>query len=199
MPVIAQGMIEFQGVLMTQREHNELCSGIETPRKRTLSPGTKLYRAADQNKSAGTGGDTVFDPAASAWWSGQKAFNKIMAYCVQMDEGDRGLGYAAREANAVLFEWGNDCNLLVEAYLKTSVTVFFGKGRAQKGNAPDLGSYEFKGWDDIEQWFIPGQTERVENGPGRYRIQLTASARSVIEVYRTCSIRSARESARSFR
>ena len=185
----------FQGISLAPHEKANLLSGMKSPAVRRLSPGTKLFRVADSSKASSTDGKV--DPAAANWWSGQKAFNKMMKYCVEQDSLGRGLGYAAREASAVLFQW-SDCDVLVEAYVKRNVSIFYGKGNAQSemfGGA----SVTFTGWDDIEQWFIPGASERVELGAGRRHTRLSSFGKSVIEVYRICPISSVMESARSFR
>lgn len=174
--------VEYKGVSLTQRELDNLLSGMKNPTVRRLSPGTKLFRVADASRAQ----DSVFqvDGEAGGWWTGQKAFNKMMQYCVQQDKADRGLGYAAREACAVLFGWSS-CDLLVEAYVKTNVNIFFGKGNPQSE-----GGVTFKGWDDIEQWFIPGIAERGDRAGGGQHVRLSSKGKSAIEVYRTCSLRS---------
>ncbi len=194
MPV-ASDQVVFQGVTLTQREKTNLLSGMKSPAVRRLSPGTKLFRVADvsraQSDAFKVGG------AAGGWWSGQKAFNKMMEYCVEQDGLNRGLRYAAREASAVLFGW-SDCDLLVEAYVKKNVKVFYGKGNPQSESHGGT-DITFTGWDDIEQWFIPGLSEVADLGAGRKHARLNSFGKSVIEVYRTCTIRSAIQSARSFR
>ncbi|APZ93758.1 hypothetical protein [Fuerstiella marisgermanici] len=188
-------VVVYQGISMTKWAKTNLLSGMKSPAVRRLSPGTKLYRVADKKRMDNEAGRV--DPEAANWWSGQKAFNKMMKYCVEQDSLGRGLGYAAREASAVLFQW-SDCDMLVEAYVKKNVKIFYGRGNAQSENFRGT-NVTFGGWDDIEQWFIPGMSQRDALGGDRQHTHLSAKGASVIQVYRTSSIRSVLASARSFR
>lgn len=184
-------IVEYLGISLTQREKDNLISGMAAPSVRRLSTGTKLYRVADASRANST--DKRVDGEAGGWWVGQKAFQKMMRYCVQEDMLDRGLGYAAREAAAVLFGW-SACDLLIEAYTTGNVKIFYGKGNPQSE-----GSVTFTGWDDVEQWFIPGLAEYVPGAGGKSHVKLSAKGKSSLTVYRTCSLRSAMSSAQSFR
>ncbi|MCA9057584.1 MAG: hypothetical protein KDA85_03765 [Planctomycetaceae bacterium] len=192
---VVSDLVEYQGVKMTAREKENLLSGMNAPALRRLSPGTKLYRVADAARSRSEAFQIAGE--AGAWWTGQKAFGKMLQYCIQQDKEDRGLGYAAREACAVLFGWSS-CDLLVEAYVKKNVQVFHGTGNPMSETRGGS-TVTFGGWADIEQWFIPGLTEVVSTGGDNKRVQLNAHGNSVIEVYRTCSLRSAMDSATSYR
>lgn len=180
----------FMGVPITSREKANLLSGMASPAVRRISPGTKLYRVADQSRAEST--TSRVDGEAGGWWVGQRAFKKMMRYCIQEDQLDRGLGYAAREACAVLFGWSS-CDLLVEAYVTSNVKVFYGKGNPQSG-----GGTTFSGWSDVDQWFIPGMGNRVSTGASSTHVKLSAKGKRAIEVYRTCSLRSAMGNGRSF-
>ncbi len=184
-------VVDYLGISLTQREWTNLISGMASPRVRRLSPGTKLYRVADASRAQSA--TSKVDGEAGGWWVGQKAFKKMMRYCVQEDKLNRGLGYAAREAAAVLFGW-SACDLLIEAYTTSNVKIYFGKGNPQSE-----GGVTFSGWDDIEQWFIPGLGEYVASAGGNSHTKLSEKGKSVLTVYRTCSLRSAITSTESFR
>lgn len=185
-------LISYLGVDVSEFEKSRIVSGIANPAVRKLSPGTKLFRVADVNSVSGTGNHQA-DGEAGNWWFGQKAFNKIMSYCVQTDQADRGLGYAAREALAILFGW-SDCDLLIEAYLAKNATVFFGKGNPQ-----GEGTQKFKGWADIEQWFIPQVTDYQQHASGKSTTKLSARGQEVIKVYRQVTLRSVKGNNTSYR
>ncbi|MFK7819259.1 MAG: hypothetical protein AB8G99_11105 [Planctomycetaceae bacterium] len=183
-------VVNFLGLSLTRREKDNLLSGMAAPAVRRLSPGTKLYRVADQGRASST--TSKVDGEAGSWWFGKKAFGKILQYCLQHDELGRGLGYAAREACAVLFGWSS-CDLLIEAYTIGNVRIFYGKGNPQSEAGVTL-----PGWDDVDQWFIPGISERVSSA-GTTHTKLSAKGGAKIKVYRTSSVRSAMVSARSFK
>lgn len=194
----APDLVEYEGVKMSSREKDNLLKGMMGPAVRRLSPGTKLFRVADatkatSGKSDDSGKMNFVDAEAGNWWFSQKALNKIMSYCVQSDEADRGLGYAAREALAVLFGW-NDCDLLVEAYLAKNVHVFYGKGNPQGDS-----NHSFSGWKDIEQWFIPQVTTYEVDRTGQSKTSMNDFGKEVIKIYRTCSIRSVKGNAESYK
>lgn len=165
-------------------ERGNLRSGMRSPGLRQVASGTKIFRVASQNA-------TGADPEAGGWWFSQKAFNKIMEFAVQHDTTKGGLGFAIRRAMAVLYGW-NDCDLLVEGRLKRSVKVFYGKGHKQREMAPNGMTVTFEGWSDLDQWYIPGLTERVDQPGRRQYTQLSDFGKSIIEVYRTCPIASYR-------
>ena len=193
---VGQGL---KTISLPQREYDSLRKGISLPQARQLSVGTKLFRVVDERDLTGerTGdshhpsGNTS-DPGAGNWWCGQKAFNKIMEYCVQYDVDHRGLGYAFREACAILFDWGSNCDVLVEAVLTKSTWVFYGPGKPKRGRIYDV-RYKFSGWSDIEQLYIPNITERVGTIQDGSHIQLSGSPNSTIQVIRTAKITSINE------
>lgn len=172
---------------LPQWEQNLLRSGMRSPRLRKMSAGTKVYRVGSA-ASAAAGATRRADPEAGGWWFGQKAFNKIMADCVQHDSTNGGLGWSARRAMAVLFGW-SDCDVLVEGYLTESVALFYGKGHKQSEMSP-VGKVTYEGWKDVDQWYLPGMTERVSGGGTKTHTKLSSLGKSAIHVYRTCSIRS---------
>lgn len=188
--------VTYQGLVLTTREKENLLSGMKGPAVRRLSPGTKLYRVADASRSRSD--SFQVDGEAGAWWVGKKAFGKMLQYCIQQDTEDRGLGYAAREACAVLFGW-SACDLLVEAYVAKNVKVFYGKGNPQTGDDSTGTAHTFPGWKDVDQWFIPGLAEKVTRADSSGHVRLSEHGKSVLNVYRTCSLRSAMNSSTSYR
>ncbi|MCA9047976.1 MAG: hypothetical protein KDA89_04570 [Planctomycetaceae bacterium] len=179
-----------QQVLSVSRcEYERMADGIRNPGIRRLSPGTKLFRVADRRDSGGERNNNRIDPGAGNWWCGIRAFNKNMEYCVQHDQGNRGLGYSFREACAILFEWGSNCDILVEAILTRNAWVFYGQGKRKSGTLNGV-SYDFNGWPDIEQWYLPNITERVGSGGSNTHTRLKGAPHAVIQVYRTTDIRS---------
>ncbi|MEZ6129832.1 MAG: hypothetical protein R3C59_14205 [Planctomycetaceae bacterium] len=112
-----------------------------------------------------------------------------MEYCVQGDVDKRGLGYAFREACAILFDWGNDCDVLVEAVLTKSTWIFYGPGKPKRGRICDV-RYKFSGWADVEQLYIPNITERVGTVQGGSHTRLAGAPNSTIRIIRTTGITS---------
>jgi len=168
-------------------EQDLLRSGMRSPRLRQVSSGTKIYRFADLSNTSIEAVKRA-DPEAGGWWFGQKAFNKIMADCVQHDTVQGGLGWSARRAMAVLYEW-SDCDVLVEGYLKKSVRMFQGRGHKQRESCP-IGTIVFEGWDDVDQWYIPSISQREQVDRKRTHTRLNSFGESVISVYRVCSVKS---------
>lgn len=183
-------MAKLQGVELSDYELKALTSGMNQPAVRKFSTGTKIFRVASEKSVIGTA-TKKSDGEAGNWWFGKKAFNKIMKYCVEQDKDDRGLGYASREALAILFGW-SDCDILIEGYLTKTVEVFTGKGNPQ-----GQGSDKFKGWDDIEQWFIPNITQIDKSASGKEHVKLIATGAQAIKVYRQVAIRSVKGNAAS--
>lgn len=186
---MASSLVNFLGGMLPQWEKDRIKSGMISPRVRKMSPGTKLFHVADAERAAkgkrSSGSATLefADVEAGCWWYGQKAFNKMMEYCVQADrEKNRGLGYAAREACAILPIW-NDCDVLVEAILVKTAPVFYGVGRAQSD-----GKITLSGWEDIHQWYIPGLTALTTDAQGNRHFKLSPEGQKLVSVYRYCSI-----------
>ena len=165
-------------------EQDNLRSGMRAPYLRQVARGTKIFRAASKTSWKA-------DPEAGGWWFNQKAFNKIMAFAVQNDKSCGSLGFAIRRAMAVLVGW-NDCDLLVEGRLKQSVGLFIGRGHKQREITNAGKTVVYKGWTNVDQWYIPGLTEQVVKGEEKKYQQLNSFGRSVIDVYRICPIDSYR-------
>lgn len=175
------GLVSYKGVMVSEFEKNRIQDGMENPAVRKLSPGTKIFRV--EQKKQKESGQSV-ELAAGTWWFGQKAFNKMMKYCVQDDKADRGLGYASREAMAILFGW-SDCDLLIEGYIGQNTEIFYGKGKPQGDKQG-----KFEGWKDVEQWFIPQVTDYVDLGGGKSQTKLSEAGKKKIQIYRQCPLRS---------
>lgn len=174
---------------LPQWEQDLIRSGMRSPRLRHVSAGTKIFRLGDASNTSPTA-DRRADPEAGGWWFGRKAFNKIMADCVQSDTGELGLGWSGRRAMAVKYEW-SDCDLLVEGYLKRSIKIFQGKGHKQTESSP-IGSVTFEGWSDVDQWYIPSISRRDVVGQNKTHTRLNSFGEGVINVYRVCRISSYR-------
>lgn len=174
-------MARLHDVELDAEELQRVLDGMREPKRMVLPLGTKLYRVEAIRRQR-EGKPPPPPPGSGGWWIGQKAFNKIMQGALT-DPEDRGLGHAAREAAAVKYEWSN-CDLLVEAHIKKKIVIFYGKGNPMSGQVsiegnPDV-PYEFKGWDDIDQWYLPKSYKLSNNEQG--------GREQSVEIYRTVQL-----------